>query len=271
VRSSRTLFLALVALACAATASVGAAAPAARSPLRWALLLVLPLLVGALATLLAPPPHSPRFPAAVPMPTFRHAPLLVALVLIDFAPLGVGALTGQVTFSAAAGELGAARLAALLVGLPAVVGAMTLGWEWGLRQRLYAPTAAAGAPATALLLSIGAGVALSLPAIAPGFVVPELPFALAALAGAALREATAVRLFRRAGILLSGAYRGALAGLEGLVIADWSSLWYPSVLYVSSDPAFYLLRAAGPFAALAVAALWCRRLDASDARRRRQP
>jgi hypothetical protein len=270
LRGARRLTVALLLLALAAAAVVGRAPHGGSAAVRWALLLLLPLAVGALATLFEPPPRSPRFPASVPMPTPVHLPLVLALLACDLGGLAA-ALAGRWA-TAVPGDTLFVRLwpVTLGVGLPAVIGAMTLGWEWGLRQRLYGSLAAIGRPRGGALLSIVAGSALALPVIAPGLARPALETALALVAVAALREATALRLYRRAGILLSGSYRGAVAALDALLVADAATLWLPALTYEPTASARWL-RAAGPLAALLLARLWAGRLDRADRERRLRP
>jgi hypothetical protein len=268
---ARRLTLVLVALALAAAALVGTLPHGGGALVRWSLLLLLPMAVGALATLFEPPPRSPRYPAAVPMPMPRHLPLVLALLACDLA--GVALVLGLGWAAAAPGDPLLARWWPLtvFVGVPAVIGAMTLGWEWGLRQRLYGALAAIGRPRGGALLSIVAGTVLALPVVAPGFTAPPLETVLLLSAMAALREATALRLFRRAGILLSGAYRGAAAALDALLIADTATLWLPALTFEPTAEGARWLRAAGPLAALVLARLWTSHLDRRDRERRLRP
>lgn len=179
--------------------------------------------------------------------------LAAALVVLDLAPIGIGFLLHQVTFTYGDQTLAAGRILVMLFGLPAVIAVTIVGWERALRERVYGGAAQAGAPGTGAALSVVAGVALSIVAFAPGFEAMDRGFAIAACVTAILREATALRLFGAGGRLVSGLYRGTLAGIEGLVIADWASFWFPSANFVSSDGRFAWLRIAGPAAALLLA------------------
>ena len=204
----RSLATLLVALGLAATAALGAVPRGGEPWARVALLFLLPLGVGALATLRVRPARRRSFPAEVAVPSVRYLPFVLVLLAVDAAPVALGALAGAFTLATGAPALSTARAVAVLLGLAAIGFVWTVGWEWGLRARLYGPWAAAGRPRRAFVASVAAGTALSLPAIAPGFAIAEPDYFLAALAAAALREAIAVRLYRRAGILLSGAFRG---------------------------------------------------------------
>ena len=268
---SRSLATLLVALGLAATAALGAVPRGGEPWARVALLFLLPLAVGALATLRVRPARRRSFPAEVAVPSLRYLPFVLVLLAVDAAPVALGAATGAFTLAAGAPALSAARAVAILLALAAIGFVWTVGWEWGLRARLYGPWAAAGRPRRAFVASVVAGTALSLPAIAPGFAIAEPDYFLAALAAAALREAIAVRLYRRAGILLSGAFRGLAAGFEALVAADRLSFWRPAALYAATAPAFELLRPAGPAAAALLAWAVLAWLDRRDARRRLAP
>jgi hypothetical protein len=242
------LAVVLVALGVAVAALAGEVGVAGRGVVRWLALLGLPLLAGAAAVAIVP---RPGLPASAP--GRRLALLAGALVGLDLAPIGVGFLLHQVTFTYGDQTLAAGRILVMLFGLPAVIAVTIVGWERALRERVYGGAVQAGAPAWGALLSMLAGLALSLVAFAPGFEAVDRGFAVAAGATALLREATAVRLFGAGGRLVSGLYRGTLAGIEGLVIADWASFWFPSANFVSSDERFAWLRVAGPALALLVA------------------
>jgi hypothetical protein len=77
-----------------------------------------------------------------------------------------------------------------------------------------------------------------------------------------------VRLYRRAGVLLSGAFRGLATFGEAFLLADWHSPWLPVASWVAGDPGFYLLRPAGPALAALAAWGWLARLDRRDAEER---
>jgi hypothetical protein len=244
-------------LALAAAGEVGAAW---RAPVRWAVLFGLPLLVGALGvacvrrTVLRPP-----------APGRRTILLAALLVVLDLAPIGLGFLFHQLTFSYGDQGLAAGRLVAVLVGVPAVLTVTVWGWEKGLRERLAGGARAAGAAGWGSVLSVTSGVALSVVVFASGFEITDRSFAVAALGSALLRETTALRLYGAGGIVTSGLYRGLLAGIEGLLIADWASFWFPSATFVSSDPRFTWLRLAGSAAGLGVAWVLTRKSPAARA------
>ena len=241
-----------VALGVGVAALAGEVPAAAQGALRWSVLFGLPLAVGMLGVALV------RRPAAGAPLTPRLGLLAAGLVGLDLAPVGVGYLLHQVTFTFGDQTLEAGRFWAMLFGLPAVVAVTVFGWERGLRERLAGGAVVAGRRMTGAALSMLCGAALSLVAFAPGFEVMDGGFVVAAGGTALLREATALRLYGAGGLVGSGVYRGLLAGIEGLAIADWASFWFPAANFVSSEPAFVGLRLAGPATAL-VAALWLAR------------
>jgi hypothetical protein len=253
------LALVLVGLGIGVAWLAGAVSAGNRVALRWLVLLGLPILVGVLGTALVPRPRlaSRAFDRGLAL-------LAGALVIVDLLPIGAGFLLHQVTFTYGDQTLAAGRILAVVVGLPALVVVTIAGWERGLRERLCGGATAAGAAGWGAVLSIGAGVALSLVAFAPGFEPMDRSFAAAACGTALLREATAVRLWRAGGRALSGLYRGALAGIEGVVIADWASFWFPSANFVSSDPLFAGLRLAGPALGLGCAWYFTRRAGGGE-------
>lgn len=242
------LAVVLVTLGIAVAALAGEVGVAGRGAMRWLALLGVPLLAGAAAVALVPRPR-----LSAPAPGRRLTLLAAALVVLDLAPIGIGFLLHQVTFTYGEQTLAASRILVMLFGLPAVIAVTIVGWERALRERIYGGAAAAGAPGWGAGLSVLAGAALSLVAFSPGFEPMDRGFAATAGVTALLREATAVRLFGAGGRLVSGLYRGTLAGIEGLVIADWASFCFPSANFVSSDERFAWLRVAGPALALLVA------------------
>jgi hypothetical protein len=248
VKRVYALAVVLVTLGIAVAALAGAVGVAGRGALRWLALLGVPLLAGAAAVAIVPRPR-----LSAPASGRRLTLLAAGLVVLDLAPIGIGFLLHQVTFTYGDQTLAAGRIVVMLFGLPAVIAVTIVGWERALRERVYGGAAEAGAPGFGAALSIVAGTALSLVAFAPGFDAMDRRFAAAACVTAILREATALRLFGAGGRLVSGLYRGTLAGIEGLVIADWASFWFPSANFVSSDERFAWLRVAGPALALLVA------------------
>lgn len=261
----------LAALALAATALAGAVPESGRSLLRAVLLIVLPLTVGALGSLLVPAPARARpTPAGVPVPAARHLPILALLLLVDLLPVLIGWWAGGVTVARDAPAV-PARLLALAAGVVVLPFVATVGWEWGLRARLYGPWAETGRAGLAFAASVGCGTLLALPAIAPGFRVAAPELAAAALVSVALREAIAVRLYRRAGVLLSGAFRGFAALGEVFLLSESRSPWLPLASWVATDAGFYALRPLGPALAALVAWTWLARLDRLDAQARMRP
>lgn len=252
MRRVRLLALAIVALALAATAAAGATPPAARWAMRLALVVALPLAAGALAGLWLPRSSRRMGTSAKVRGTARYHAVLVLALLADLAPIGIGYLLGWTTFTYGDQALEARKLVVLPLALPFAIAAATLGSEWALRARLWEVGSRAGRPREAAYLSMLGGVALALPAVVPGFVVADRRFVVSALAVALAREAASLALFRSGGLLVAGAYRGTLAALEGFALADWYSYYFPMANYVSSVPAFYALRLAGPVAAVAL-------------------
>lgn len=254
-----TLAVIFIALGFGVAWLAGSVGAANRVALRWVVLLGLPILVGLLGVALVPGPRL----ASLSFDR-RLAILAGALVALDLLPIGAGFLLHEVTFTYGDQTLAAARILAVMIGLPALVVVTIVGWERGLRERLCGGATAVGASGRGAILSIGAGVALSVVAFAPGFEPMDRSFAAAACGTALLREATAVRLWRAGGRALSGLYRGVLAGIEGLVIADWASFWFPSANFVSSDPLFAWLRLSGPVLGLGCAWYFTRRFGAPE-------
>ena len=267
----RPLALGFVALGVLAAVALGPLPPARRGLARWGLLLGLPLVVGALGQLFGPTHRHLPHPAEVRVPRLRRLPLVLALVALDFSPLAAGWALGWISFAPGEAPLTATRWLVLLLAFPVIGFVSTVGWEWGLRARLAGPWIAVGHPRRALLASAVAGAALTLPVVAPGLRVLDGAFLASGLACALLREAVAVRLFRRRGVLLSGAWRTFVVSIEALVVADALSFWLPSVGYAASVPAFHALRVAGPLAAALLAWGFLGRLDRLDAERRRHP
>lgn len=270
--SSVRLAAALAALGLGATALAGGLADSSPRVLRAGLLVLLPLAVGALGTLLMRPAARPRPAGAeVPIPALRHLPLLFALLLADLSPVALGWLTGHVTIAVRAPGVTPFGLLALIAGAAVLPFVATVGWEWGLRARLYAPWAEAGRARRAAAAAVACGTLLSLPALAPGFAGAERGFVAAALVSVALREAIAVRLYRRAGVLLSGAFRGLATFGEAFLLCDERALWLPVASWAAHGPGFDLVRPAGPALAALVAWSWLAHLDRRDAAARLRP
>jgi len=268
----RSLLAALVAFGLAVTALAGFVPPELEVPWGWALLLFVPLTAGALGSLLVHPRRRRlRFPADVRVPALHHLPLVGVLVALDLGAIALGDRLGWCAVALPASSRDVLRAATIFLGLPVAFFVAVHGWEWGLRARLYGPWSRRGSAATAAVASVLAGVALALPSIAPGFAAVPKAYLAAALATALAREATALRLFRRSGVLLSGSYRGFLLGFEALVLADAAGAGSAAALYRADDPRFYLLRAALPLLGWLVVTLWCGRLDRLEAETRRRP
>jgi hypothetical protein len=190
-------------------------------------------------------------------PPGRSWPRLVAIggaaLLCDLAPIGIGYALGWVTFTWGDQRLEATKLW-LPLWLPLCVAAGIWGWELGLRRGLYRAWVARGSAWVAGGVSALAGLALALVFILPGFEVPDPAFASAALATVGAREVLFVLFYRASGLLAAGFLRGFLVFVDAFVINDWYSAFFPMANYVSSEPLFYLLRASGPLAGVAIAA-----------------
>lgn len=265
-----TLAALYFALGVAVAAAAGAVPAGGQWLARATVVLVLPLVVGALGSYLIRPSKRARFPAAVALPTLRHLPLLAAVCAVDLGALFAGVGLGWAELGPGAGLTSPLRVAAVAVALPFAGLVSVIGWEWGLRARLYSAFVAGSGPGgAAAAVSIAAGVLLALVHVAPGLAVPDPAFALAGLVALAAREATALRLFRRAGVLLSGTYRMLAVGLDGLLVADRLAWGSAALESVALDARFYALRAAGPLAAAALAWWLAARLDRRDALERR--
>ncbi len=176
-----------------------------------------------------------------------------AVMACDLAPIGIGYAVGWVTFTWGDQRLEAAKLW-LPLWLPLCIAVGIWGWELGLRHGLYRAWSAKGAPARAAAASVAAGLALALVFIIPGLAVPDPVFTGAALATVGAREVVFLLFYRGAGLLAAGALRGFLVFVDAFAINDWYSAYFPTANYVSSEPLFYLLRAGGPLAAVAIAA-----------------
>lgn len=254
----RWLALALVALAAVAVAGAGAAPRAFAWPARLAVVFALPFAAGVVATLVLP--RSPRrLGRSVRVRgTARFHLVLLAAVVLDLGAIGAGYLLGWTTFTFGDQTLEAWKRLAVLLALPFTIMVATMGSEWALHARLWSVGARQGRRGEATLLALAAGVALASPAFVPGFAVADRGFVAAALATALLREATALRLFRGGGLFPAGAYRGTLLAVDAFGLYDWYGFFFPLANYVSSEPRFYLTRAAGPLAALALVVAFVR-------------
>ncbi len=261
-RRARQLAALLVALAAAATWACGQTAPALLWPARLALLFLLPFAASIAATLLLPREPRREGASARVAGTARFHLLVALAIALDLGAIGVGYGLGWATLTYGEQALQAHKLLAVPLALPFTIAAATLGIEWALHARLWESLAHAGRRAEGTALALAAGVALSLPALMPGFRVDEPWFVVAAVALALLREATALALFRAGGLFVAGAWRGTIVAFEAFGLGDWSSFYFPMANYVTSEPRFYLLRVAGGAAALlAVLALTRKRRE----------
>ena len=250
-----------VALGVAVAAAVAPVPAAGQWLARAAVVFALPLAVGALGTRLLRPRSATRYRAAVALPALRHVPLLAIVCALELAALFVGLRLGWAKLEPGAGLASPLWISALVIALPFAAFVSVVGWEWGLRARLYSVWAERLGPGAAGVASVAAGVALALVHVAPGLAVADRGFLAAGLVTLAAREATALRLFRRAGVLLSGTYRALAVGLDGLLIADRLAWGSAALETIAVDPRFYLVRAAGPVAAAIATWLFAARLD----------
>lgn len=182
----------------------------------------------------------------------RRSPWIGLAIALDLAPIGVGYLLDWLTLTYGDQTLAATRGTTALWALPLLLLVAIRFWEGTLRGALFEVGQAAFGVCTAAALSVGCGVLLALPALAPGFAPLETPFFAAGLATAAAREIVTLLLYRDAGLVAAGIYRGALAYVDGYLIHDWMSPLFPSANYVTSSDLFYLVRVAGPAAAVAL-------------------
>ena len=256
---ARTLFLVLVLLGVAATVGCGVVPRALLWPARLALVFGLPFAASIAATLLLPR-ESGREGASVKVAgTSRFLPVIALAIALDLGAVGAGFGLGLVSFAFGAQAHEPFKLFVAALALPFTIAAATLGTEWALHARLWESLSRAGRPREATLAALAAGVALAVPASAPGFSAHDNVFVAAGVTLALLREATALALFRAGGLFVAGAWRGALVGLEAFALGDRSSFLLPLATYVSSEPRFYLVRVAGGAAALLVVLGACRR------------
>lgn len=254
MRRVRLLALVLLVLAAVATLGAGAAPPALGWPARLAVVFALPFAAGVVASLLLP--RSPkRVGRSVKVRgTSRFHLLILGAIGLDLAAIGAGYALGWATFTFGDQTLEAWKRFAVPLALPFTLAVATLGSEWALHARLWNVGRRQGRPAEAAWWALACGVALALPAIAPGFRRLDDPYLAAALVTVLAREATALLLFRAGGLFVAGAYRGTLLAIDAFGLYDWYGFYFPLANFVTSEPLFYLLRAAGPLAALALVA-----------------
>jgi hypothetical protein len=188
----------------------------------------------------------------------RVVPWSAGWILLDVGTIAAGYLLGWATFTYGDQSLEAGKLWLPLWALPLALAA-GLAAERGLRAGLWRALAAAGSPRSATLASVAGGVALALPAILPRWQVADPGYVAAAVAAAAAREAALVAVYRRGGLILAGGARGILLFVDAFGINDWYAAWFPAAQYVSSEPAFYRLRAGGAALGAALLVLGLRR------------
>jgi hypothetical protein len=189
-------------------------------------------------------------------PSLRRAlpalPWIGAALALDLAPIGISYLADRITLTYGDQTLAATRATTALWALPLLLIVSIRFVERTLRGALYESARAAFGGAAAAALSVGCGLALALPALAPGFRPLETPFFAAGLVTALAREVSCLVLFRSAGLVAAGVYRGLFVYVDGYLIHDWLSPIFPSANYVTSTDAFYAVRLLGPLAAAAL-------------------
>ena len=192
-------------------------------------------------------------------PALRLLPWMAAAFVVDQSFLGIGHLSGWLTFTYGDQGLQGHPLRTVLLGLPACVLLGTLGVERALRVGILDGAATRWGWRGGALLSILAGTLLALPALLPGWFV-ETRLLVAGLFVALAREIGLILIYLRGGGLpLAGLARGVLLFFEGRILADSDTLLLPLAQYTTSEPRFYLLRAGTALAALAIVVLACRR------------
>jgi hypothetical protein len=224
---------------------------------RQALLWTLPLLVGAIAWLLAPRPAPHPDPRASLRTGWPYGAAATVAGLIALAAIGIGFERQWVVFTYGDQGLWTDPWKTVVWALPLCLLLGTVGWEFGLRRTL----ALSFEGRTGWIVSVAVGTALAWPSVAPGGRPPDVDYAWAALAVAVAQETILTALFRRGGLGLAGLGRGATQYFDGFVINDWFAPHFPAANYASSEPAFYALRAALALGALLLFALATRALD----------
>jgi hypothetical protein len=231
----------------------------------------LPALAALLAFFGPPlPARDARLPASAAhpflSPALRLLPWMAGAFVLDQSFLGIGHLLGWVTFTYGDQNLAAHALRTVLVGTPLCLLLGSLGTERALRSGILDGAAKAwGMPAGAAL-SAAAGLTLALPPLVAGGGFGDPGFLAAGLAVALVREIGLIQIYLRGGGLpLAGLGRGLLMFFEGRIITDVESLFLPLAQYTTSDPRFYLLRAATAAAALLLVVRGCRRGAAGQA------
>jgi len=199
--------------------------------------------------------------AAAPFfsPALRLLPWMACAFVLDQSFLGIAHLLGWVTFTYGDQNLAAHPLKTVLIGLPLCLLLGSLGTERALRSGILDGAAKTWGMPAGIAISMAAGVSLALPALVAGGEFSDLGFVAAALVVAIVREAGFVLIYLRGGGLpLAGLGRGLLMFFEGRIITDVESLFLPLAQYTTSEPRFYLLRAATAVTALLLIAWGCR-------------
>jgi hypothetical protein len=209
-----------------------------------------------------PASAAPPVAAAPAQPWSKWLPWVGIAVAVDLAPIGIGYALGWLTLTYGDQQLAASRATTALWALPLLTMILVRFYERTLRGQLFRGAEASWGAAPAWGLTLLVGTALAVPAIAPGFSFSEPAFVAAALVTALAREIASLVLFRSAGLVAAGLFRGLLAFVDFYVIADWLAPVFPSANYVTSGDSFYFLRAASP---LVAALLLARFLPAAHA------
>jgi hypothetical protein len=192
-------------------------------------------------------------------PALRLVPWMAAAFAADQSFLGIGHLLGWVTFTYGDFGIQGHPLRTVVLGLPACLLLGTLGVERALRVGILDGAATRWGVRRAALLSMAAGMSLAVPALLPGsFFEPRV--LAAGLFVAFVREVGLILIYLRGGGLpLAGLGRGVLLFFEGRILCDADTLLLPFAQYTTSEPRFYLLRAATALVALAIVVAGCRR------------
>jgi hypothetical protein len=241
MRARALVFVVLLLALAAATiewGGQGGRAAAYRQAITWGLALAAALL-GRLLLGKVPPGSWRSWAEAA-----QVVPWSAVWILLDLGTIAAGYRLGWATFTYGDQALEAGKLWLPLWALPLALVA-GLAAERGLRAGLWRTLAAAGSPVAATLLCVACGVALALPAVVPLWRIADPAYAAAAVLVAAAREAALLAVYRRGGLVLAGGARGILLFVDAFGINDWYAAWFPAAQYVSSEPAFYLLRALG--------------------------
>ena len=227
---------------------------------RWVVTYGVPIAAAALAALLSP--RGTRgflFPGS-PGTARRLLPFCGAAFAADFLFLGAGHLLGWVTFTYGDQGFSGHPARTALWGLPVCLALGLFGWEWALRRSLFVSWAGRVRRGPAILISCAIGVVLASPAIVPALEIPDPAYVAAAFVVAACREVSFALVFASgAGLPAAGIFRGLFVYIDTFVLNDWYSLQFPAANYTTSEPMFYLLRAAAAILSMAIVVLGTRR------------